>query len=160
MIAGLETPQSGIIERSGNSVSYLFQKPVFVSQLTVLQNILWPLSRHMSIMEATDLAISALERMGIEDKAHCMPETLSGGEQQRVALIRTFLYPASIILLDEPFTGLNQALKENIMDMIKVWHQEHETTLLYVTHHADETGMAQNHIILNNMCAKEYEYTI
>lgn len=89
-----------------------------------------------------------------------MRETLSGGEQQRVALIRTFLYPASIILLDEPFTGLNQALKENIMDMIKVWHQEHETTLLYVTHHADETGMAQNHIILNNMCAKEYEYTI
>ena len=57
----------------------------------------------MSIMEATDLAVSALERMGIEDKAHCMPETLSGGEQQRVALIRTFLYPASIILLDEPF---------------------------------------------------------
>ena len=44
--------------------------------------------------------------------------------------------------------------------MIKVWHQEHETTLLYVTHHDDEIGMAQNHIILNNMCAKEYEYTI
>ena len=98
--------------------------------------------------------------MGIEDKAHCMPETLSGGEQQRVALIRTFLYPASIILLDEPFTGLSQTLKEDIMNMIKVWHQEHETTLLYVTHHDDEIGMAQNHIILNNMCAKEYEYTI
>lgn len=160
IIAGLEIPQSGVIERLEGNVSYLFQKPVFVSQLTVLQNILWPLSRHMSIMEATDLAVSALERMGIEDKAHCMPETLSGGEQQRVALIRTFLYPASIVLLDEPFTGLNRTLREDIMNMIKVWHQEHGTTLLYVTHHADEIGMAQNHIILNNMCAKEYEYTI
>ena len=70
------------------------------------------------------------------------PETLSGGECQRVVLARMMFFPASLYLLDEPFKGLDFNLKQRVMDYLRKWQVRYGKTILYVTHQDDETRIA------------------
>jgi iron(III) transport system ATP-binding protein len=151
LIAGLEAPDDGEIHLAGRlvgrpgyseaphrrNVSFVFQVPALWPHMTVLQNVLfglhrWP--RHEAMARATDL----LARMGLEELSRRYPDELSTGQSRRVALARSLAVRARCILLDEPFTNVDMALKQRLFDLIV--EESEGTTVLLVTH---EHGEAQ-----------------
>ncbi len=139
MLAGL-TPYEGSIAPK-LKCSYVFQEPRLVSNLTVRGN----LSLICKDKNKVEEMLAAVE---LSDKAEAYPVGLSGGQAQRVAVARAFLYPADLILLDEPFSSLDLALKLKISALfLKLWERE-KRTALFVTHNADEALMLANRIVV------------
>ncbi len=139
-IAALETPDSGSIEvnhtpaapaggRSGgretitlgSCVGMVFQRAYLWPHLTVLENIVLPqavaLKRREA--EATKRALELLNQLEIADKKDELPETLSGGQMQRVSIVRMLAMDPSIMLLDEVTTGLDEELIDGLQEIIR-----------------------------------------
>ena len=156
LAAGLEKPASGEIWLDGRKVAdpktsvrpedrgigLVFQDYALFPHMSILDNVLFALnskrSQHLSSQEKNDRAIDALEKSHLMDQYDAMPHQLSGGQQQRVALARALAPNPGLILLDEPFSGLDSRLKERIRDdMLHVLH-EIGTAVILVTHDSDE----------------------
>ena len=118
--------------------AYIFQEPRLIKQLTVLQNILLPLSNCMSKRDALKHATSYLEKTGLLETKNTFPEALSGGERQRVSLARAFTYPAGILLMDEPFQSQDSDTKEKLMHLFASLQKEQNRTVIMVTHTPSE----------------------
>lgn len=111
--------------------SYVFQAPHLVPNLTVMQNL-------KLICKDEDRILKMLEKVHLEDYKDSYPISLSGGQAQRVSLVRAFLYDSQIILMDEPLSSLDIKLKKEISDLfISLWQEEKRTAIL-VTHSVDE----------------------
>src|SRR3546814_4453615 len=83
---------------------------------------------------ALDEAKSMLERVGLKERLHHYPKTLSGGEQQRVSLARAFVVQPSLLFADEPTGSLDARNGARVIELMFELHRELETTLLMVTH--------------------------
>ena len=145
MLAGL-VPYQGKIENIPNRISYIFQEERLLPNLTVWQNIRFVLGKG-----ASDAAIdSVLEKVELLDKADAYPSELSGGQAQRVSIARAFAYPSELILMDEPFSSLDTALKIRLIDVfVRLWREE-KRTAVFVTHNAEEAYMlAHRAVVLN-----------
>ncbi len=145
MLAGLVQYQ-GKIENIPNRISYIFQEERLLPNLTVRQNIRFVLGKG-----ASDAAIdSVLEKVELLDKADAYPSELSGGQAQRVSIARAFAYPSELILMDEPFSSLDTALKIRLIDVfVRLWREE-KRTAVFVTHDAEEAYMlAHRAVVLN-----------
>ncbi len=129
IIAGL-TDYEGKIEGEVSPVSFVFQKDRLVPNLTVKQNL-------ELFCPAADID-GALKEVGLIDKANSYPKNLSGGQARRVAILRAFLYPSSVLLMDEPFINLDLSLKFSLIDMIKKMQQNSPRTVIIVTHDVKE----------------------
>ncbi len=139
MLAGL-TPYEGEISQKA-ACSYIFQQPRLVPSLTVRGN-LKLVCKDKNRVEEMLLAV------GLSDKAGAYPAQLSGGQAQRVSIARAFLYPSSLILMDEPFSSLDLALKLKISALfLKLWKRERRTAV-FVTHDADEAAMLSNRVLV------------
>ena len=92
--------------------------------------------------------LSAVELL---DKADAYPAELSGGQAQRVSIARAFLYPSELILMDEPFSSLDTALKIRLIDeFIRLWREE-KRTAVFVSHDEEQAYMpAHRALILKN----------
>ncbi|MDR2509681.1 MAG: ATP-binding cassette domain-containing protein [Spirochaetaceae bacterium] len=124
-VAGIETPDSGIIEIDGITVfdssrrinvkpqrretGYLFQNYALFPTMTVLENIRAPLKDGR---KAAEQAARLIARFGLEGLESRLPKTLSGGQQQRAALARMLIRKPRAVLLDEPFSALDENLRE------------------------------------------------
>ena len=91
---------------------------------------------------------TVLEQVGLQDRINNFPSQLSGGEQQRVALARALSYPGKLIILDEPFTGLDKDTKLNVIDYIL--KMRNNRTLLIATHGTDDANLLAAEIIKLN----------
>ncbi|MEM8616603.1 MAG: ABC transporter ATP-binding protein [Pseudomonadota bacterium] len=125
LIAGMETPDQGEIKREGQILSHtgwampiedreiglVFQDFALFPHLTVRRNITFGLSDR-SKQDQASLCEAWLKRLNLSHRADAYPHQLSGGEQQRVALARALAPDPKVILLDEPFSGLDPALRE------------------------------------------------
>ena len=139
MLAGL-TPYEGEISQKA-ACSYIFQQPRLVPSLTVRGN-LKLVCKDKNRVEEMLLAV------GLSDKAGAYPAQLSAGQAQRVSIARAFLYPSSLILMDEPFSSLDLALKLKISALfLKLWKRERRTAV-FVTHDADEAAMLSNRVLV------------
>ena len=85
--------------------------------------------------------------MEIDSQAEQLPASLSYGQQQRVALARALAYPAPLLLMDEPFRGLDAALRLRIIRRIKSLQQQRRQTILFATHQAEEIEGMQAEVI-------------
>ncbi|MBQ7320403.1 MAG: ATP-binding cassette domain-containing protein [Clostridia bacterium] len=152
LIAGLLTPTSGNVCRetvsSGNvahetapTLSYLFQDLALLPWLTALQNVNLVLSDRE---ETWDIAKEWLARVDLADAADRYPSELSGGMKQRVALARALSTEAELLLLDEPFRGLDDTLHERMRSLVASVRKE-KTTIL-VSHDQNDLTIA-DHIL-------------
>ena len=128
ILLGLECPDSGPVHREG-AMYAVFQEDRLCGYLTAAQNIGLVLPGKQS----AEWVRSAMEKVGLTEEIWNTPsELLSGGQRRRVALLRALLAPAQNILLDEPFTGLDDAALEQAMRFTK--QQVQNRTLILATH--------------------------
>lgn len=119
------------------SVGLMFQDFALFPHMTALENVAFGLTA-LERGEARRVAMLALERVGLLALAGSYPVMLSGGEQQRVALARTIVPRPQVILMDEPFSSLDQRLRESIRNDTLSILRETRATALLVTHDPDE----------------------
>lgn len=163
LIAGLETPDSGTIRLRGSVVSggrkfqpaeqrrigFMFQDFALFPHLTVLDNVAFGLKRLRNGAKRTR-AMAMLEEVGLTEKADAYPDELSGGQKQRVALARALAPKPSVILLDEPFSGLDASLRQSLRaETVRVLKHT-GTTAIMVTHDAEEAMFMADRIALLN----------
>lgn len=135
------------IPRDGSVVTQVFQKPVMLNR-TVRENIMYPLklkgiAEHL-ITKQLDFYLSYLPLGFLLDQT---ATKLSLGEAQKVSLIRGLLLKTPILLLDEPFSAMDRASRENSLEMIMAHQNLHHTTTLVISHREIEHEM-MNQVIL------------
>jgi len=177
MIAGLDRPNSGRIvchscrppeepkefiyldtARGVNTpphkraVRMVAQKPALFPHLSVLKNVLYRMPAMIvdgeEIRSRDQDLDSILQLCRVTHLTDKMPSQLSGGERQRVALARTIAAGAGrLLMLDEPFTGLESDLRDNLIQDLRVWCQRTATPVLLVTHDIGEVFAAEAHVL-------------
>lgn len=153
-MAGLEPAQAGRLwlgsheltaappERRGFGV--VFQESALFGSLTVLQNVGFGLKvRGVPTAEREKRAVEILTRFGLESKASRRAAGLSGGEKQRVALARACVWGPRALLLDEPLSALDAALRTEVRESLRSFHAQLAAPMLLVTHdEKDEQALA------------------
>ena len=119
------------------SVGLMFQDFALFPHLTILQNVAFGL-KSLPADEAHREAMSVLARVGLVGYADAYPHVLSGGQQQRVALARAIVPRPSVVLMDEPFSGLDVQLRDSMQEETLGLLRETRATCMIVTHHPEE----------------------
>ncbi len=160
IIAGVEMQDSGEIYVDGGlicdtafrvpperrHIGLMFQDFALFPHLSVAQNVGFGLSGDRAAKSAR--VSELLERVGMSRYLHAYPHELSGGEQQRVALARALAPRPSIMLMDEPFSGLDNRLRDGIRDETLDILREQDTAILLVTHEPEEAMRMADEIAL------------
>ncbi len=163
LLAGLDVPTSGQVKLLGYDlfalgeearaalraahVGFVFQSFQLLPNLTALENVMLPLE--LAGKPALEAAKNILDRVGLKDRLHHYPKTLSGGEQQRVSLARAFVVQPRLLFADEPTGSLDTQNGNKIVDLMFDLHREHQTTLVLVTHDAKLAAMCQRELKLS-----------
>lgn len=151
IISGIERPTSGRVlindfEVAGprrftppeqRSVGLMFQDFALFPHLSVLDNVAFGL-RGLGTQERQRAALAILDRVGLTAFAGAYPSTLSGGQQQRTALARAIAPRPAVMLMDEPFSGLDVQLRDQMQEETLALLRETRATSLIVTHHPEE----------------------
>ncbi len=115
-------------------LGFVFQSFRLMSYLTVIENVLLPLTaQKTSRKEKRELALEALENVGLANKAHRLPSQISGGEKERVAIARAIVNRPPVILADEPTGNLDTHTSREIMELLQKLNRL-GTTIVMVTH--------------------------
>ncbi|MGI9522007.1 MAG: ABC transporter ATP-binding protein [Hyphomicrobiaceae bacterium] len=161
LASGIESPTSGRIflndkEIAGptnfvppeqRNVGLMFQDFALFPHLTILDNVAFGL-KDLGRDAAAQEAYAALVRVGLDRYARDYPHILSGGQQQRVALARSLVPRPAIILMDEPFSGLDVLLRESLRDTTKTLLKETRATGIIVTHDPGEAMQLADRIVV------------
>jgi putative ABC transport system ATP-binding protein len=119
-------------------IGFVFQSFNLLSRISVRQNVELPLNiAGVSEKARRDTALRLLEQFGVAKKAESKPNTLSGGEQQRVAVARALVSNPAIILADEPTGNLDTKNAEVMMDVLEELHEKTSKTIVIITHNTD-----------------------
>ncbi len=123
--------------------SYLFQDCKLLPNLTVEGNMKFvlPESEWGKIERM-------LERVGLKGREKSRPHELSGGERQRVAIARAFLYPHTLLLMDEPFSSLDLSLKKSLIELVVELWQDQKSTVVFVTHDVREAALLSHRALV------------
>jgi NitT/TauT family transport system ATP-binding protein len=139
LLAGLTPPDYGTVDMPKSAeVSFVFQEHRLLPWLTVRENVRFVLESRMKRTEADEIAERELNLAGLGRFLDARPEELSGGMKQRAALARALAFGAPVLLLDEPFKGLDYSLKLELMDRILENRAQRRQTVILVTHDPDE----------------------
>lgn len=133
IILGFIEPDSGVITGvDGKRVSIVFQEGRLLNWLNAVDNVSFVCGNTVSKDEITDM----LNNLGLSGSTKESVSKLSGGMKRRVAIARALLFPAEIVILDEPFKGLDEDTKYNVMDIVKKYIKN--KCVIFVTHDKDE----------------------
>lgn len=135
VLAGLQTPDAGAVRIAPGRMACVFQEPRLLPWRTAAENVNAVLSDRAQTMPQ---ALAWLERLELGDACDQYPAALSGGMQQRVAIARALAYDAPVLLLDEPFRGLDAALRARVTALIA--DAAAAKTLVLATHDAADAA--------------------
>jgi ABC-type sulfate/molybdate transport systems ATPase subunit len=128
------------------NIGWLSQRPALFPHLSVLENVAFGLDA-LPRAQRIERSNAAMERFRCEHLATRRPSQLSGGELQRVALARTLVRNPRLLLLDEPFGGLDLSLRESILDDLRQWQQRENAPVVLATHDVAEACRSASHIV-------------
>lgn len=157
MIGGLDTPTEGTVVVDGMNLAdmnkeqlalfrrrkagFIFQQYNLIPDLNIYENITFPLELDGAQID-TDFVEELLEILHIADKKEMRPAMLSGGEQQRAAIVRALVTKPSIILADEPTGNLDTQASHDVIGLLKVLARQYQQTIIVITHDPDIAQMA------------------
>lgn len=129
-------------------IGMVFQSGALFNHLSCVDNIAYGLiSQGMKKNQARKEASVFLEKFNLSGFEKRMPQTLSGGEKQRVALARTLIAKPKLVLLDEPFSALDADLRKQLAFQLKKWQEDFGFTAIMVTHDLQEAKSVADRII-------------
>lgn len=170
LIAGLELLDSGFISLSGKVITsetefvkpenrkmgFVFQNHSLFPHLNIYDNIIFGISKEDKNRK-DEITYKYMEMLGLQDKLKSYPHQLSGGEKQRISIIRTLVAKPKLLLLDEPFSNLDKSTKEILKyDLNNILKEENLPTII-ITHDADDSFDLADEVILldaGNIVAK------
>jgi len=133
LIAGLEKADSGeITGTEGKKIAFVFQEDRLIPSCTALKNV--------SLVSDEETALKYLKLLHLEDALDKYPDEMSGGMCRRVAIARALACGGDILILDEPFKGIETELKNEVQGIVKEYAETHP--VLFVTHDEDEKLIA------------------
>ena len=160
LIAGLETPKSGSLRINQKvmfdntlnlapqerGIGMIFQDNSLFPHLTVLQNVMFGVPRKRK-KERENSAMKVLAMVQLMDHARKYPQECSGGQQQRIAIARALAAEPNILLLDEPFSNLDEELKKSVRTEIKDLLTKYNITAILVTHDKEDVAAVADRVI-------------
>lgn len=161
-IAGLLRPDEGCIKADGEvlfdsqihvhrppqqrRVAYVFQTLALFPHMSVEQNVAYGL-QDLRQPQRAERVLEILHAFHVDGLRSRRPSEISGGERQRVALARSLVTQPSVLLLDEPLSGLDGNIKASIVDDLRSWNAARRIPILYVTHSRDEVDALGERVI-------------
>ena len=146
-LAGLD-PSPAAEVTVGGRTSVAFQEPRLLPWREVRDNVALALLNTPQRAERTRRASTALEEVGLQEKAHAWPLSLSGGQAQRVSLARALVSEPDLLLLDEPFSALDALTRIEMHRLVLQLWQRHQPAVLLVTHDVDEALMLADRVLV------------
>lgn len=143
--------KSAELEDLRKKIGFLFQSGALYDSMTVRQNLEFPLRRikkGISESEIQEKIAEALENVGLPDAIDKMPSELSGGQKKRISLARTIIVDPSIMLYDEPTTGLDPVTSHEISLLINDIQKKYKTASIIITHDIECAKTVANRIIM------------
>ncbi len=167
LISGIDLPDAGTVSVDGLSltdlgerdrtlyrrrnIGFVFQFFNLVSTLTVEENLLLPLELNGTRgFRAQRIVRDYLVQVGLDERRHSFPDRLSGGEQQRIAIVRALVHDPLLILADEPTGNLDVHTGREILDLLARLTREAGKTLLMVTHSVEAETYADRILVLQD----------
>lgn len=167
LLSGLIAPQIGSVLWNGHNpwsvrepkftalratfCSYVFQFPVFLQECTVLENALLPAKlTKKPLTKFRERARDLLDEMGMAAMVSRLPHTLSGGELQRLSVVRALLLEPAVVFADEPTGSLDETTSTLVFDLICDISKKCNASLVVVTHDLSLAKLADRHIVLRN----------
>lgn len=148
ILSGLDISYDGRLDGfEDKRISYVFQESRLIPWLTVAENLRYVLEGQVEESELKDHIHKFLEKVGLIDFKDSYPNTLSGGMKQRVSLARAFSMPHDLLLLDEPFQGLNIELKDQLMTLLESLIEQDKKTVIMVTHDLEEAFRLGDNVV-------------
>lgn len=157
LLAGLDVPTHGrILLRDSvvkgtrpDEIGYIFQQPVLLPWRKIIDNVLLNVEiMRLSPKKHIDRAHDLLKLVGLEGVENLFPHELSGGMQQRVAIVRALLHQPSLLLMDEPFGALDALTREHMnVELLRIWDTT-DTTVVFVTHDLREAAFLSDRIVV------------
>ncbi|MGB8622341.1 MAG: ABC transporter ATP-binding protein [Paracoccaceae bacterium] len=140
-VGRLDRDQRALLRR--NYLGFVFQGYNLLPRTSALENVELPLIyKGLPRAERVQMALEALEKVGLSDRAGHDPSELSGGQQQRVAIARALASRPDVILADEPTGNLDTTRSREIMDLLSALNTDDGITIVMVTHEEDMAGYA------------------
>lgn len=150
IIGGIEKEYTGEVIIGERSLSYIFQEDRLIQSLSVLENVAFVLKSTMNKDEANKVASEYLNIVKLLDYKDLYPSQLSGGMKRRTAIARALAYKSKILLMDEPFKGLDINLKDDIIEKFLKIQNEEKRTVIFVTHDLNEARMLSDEVFTLN----------
>jgi putative ABC transport system ATP-binding protein len=149
----LESEEVGSLSRDdwahirNQRIGFVFQGFNLLSRTSALENVELPMMYNgFAGKQRRDRALAVLSLVGLEQRVDHMPNQLSGGQQQRVAIARALVNEPSLILADEPTGNLDSVTSGEIMTLFRRLKEEHNMTIVVVTHEPDIAAYAERQI--------------
>jgi NitT/TauT family transport system ATP-binding protein len=149
LMAGLATPSSGAVVRTGSRLGFVFQEPTLMPWRTVWGNVRLPLQvARVPKRDAAGRIAEALARVGLTGFERAYPRQLSGGMRMRVSIARALVTQPTLLLMDEPFAALDEITRARLNDdLLRVW-QAQRLTIVFVTHSVYESVFLSSRIVV------------
>jgi NitT/TauT family transport system ATP-binding protein len=154
IMAGLLRPSTGSITRpaqgKGAAIGFVFQRPVLLPWRRVIDNVLLPVEVMKLEPRATyeARAHELLEMVGLGAFAQAYPGELSGGMQQRAAIVRSLVYDNAVLLMDEPFAALDAMTREELnLELLRIWKLTGRS-IVFVTHNIAEAVLLSDRVVV------------